>query len=126
MNEFTLHLYNLYLQETGDKVVAALLTLATHQTPAAPTTADRPMSVPEVARFLRVTTNKVLRWIHCGELPATNVATLSTGRGRYRVSHAGLAAFQQHRASLTTQSVAPRRTARRSIRPFPKTRHPTT
>jgi excisionase family DNA binding protein len=84
------------------------------------------MTVPEVAKLLRVTTMKVLRWIHCGELAATNVATRSTGRGHYRISAADLAAFHERRAALTTQSTAPRRITRRLARPFPKTRHPTT
>jgi excisionase family DNA binding protein len=127
--------YREYLDQTGGNVAAAASlaladvmqrTLDAGPRPSAEPPAERPMTVPEVARLLRVTADKVLRWIHGGELPATNVATRPTGRGRYRVSHAGLAAFEQHRASLTTQSIAPRRITRRLVHPFPKTRHPTT
>jgi excisionase family DNA binding protein len=132
MNNQVVGGYNEYLEMTGgDTAAAAALTLAdtmqrTLDAGPRTTAPDRPMTVPEVAKLLRVTAMKVLHWIHCGELAATNVASRPTGRGRYRVSQADLAAFHERRAALTTRSIAPRRITRRLAPPFPKTRHPTT
>lgn len=131
MNQAVEQLFTAYLRLVdGDKPAAANLVLADtlrEYQPASSQPLDKPMTVPEVSRLLRVTQNKILRWIHRGELPATNVATRNAGRPRYRISHADLATFQQHRASLTTQSVGTQRVIRRSpMRPFPKPRHPTT
>jgi excisionase family DNA binding protein len=127
MNPAVNTLYAQYLDHTGgDKAAAASLALADTllgcRTPT-PQPPERPMSVPEVARLLRVMPAKVLRWIHGGELSATNVATRNAGRPRYRISQADLAVFRQHRASLTTQSAVQRRATRRHASPFPATRH---
>ena len=126
MNDAVVRDFHEYLELTGDRAAAANLVLAAatrEHRPAAPL--ERPMTVPEVAKFLRVTPPKVLRWIRGGELSAVNVATRPSGRPRFRVSPADLAAFQQRRANLTTPVVA-RRATRRAPRPFPKTLHPTT
>ena len=72
MNDKVQKLYNDYLTMTGqNETAAASLTLADtmqsmqdHVTPAH----GVPMTVPEVAKFLRVRPDKVLGWIRSGEL----------------------------------------------------------
>lgn len=108
MNANVNALYAEYLIHTdGDKAAAASLTLAVmlqeSRPSIAPVATDRPMTPCELARHLRVTTHKVLNWIHRGELTATNVATCQSKRPRYRIGPNDLARFQQQRVSLRTQ-----------------------
>jgi hypothetical protein len=136
MNQQVHALYAEYLSHTsGDKAAAASLTLADvlqrtldarlpFESTKPAIEANRPMTVPEIAKFLRVKPQTVLCWVHSGDLIAANVAPRSGGQPRYRVAPADLAAFQRQRGA-TTPSDAPRRAIRRG-RPFAQPRHPTT
>jgi excisionase family DNA binding protein len=112
----------------GDRAAAANLALASalrdehgssERLPTA--SAGRPMTVPEVAKFLRVRPNKVLAWIRSGRLRAYNVAERENGRPKYRVDPDDLRAFQQKRA--ITQPVPRGRQAGRHCR-FPEIERP--
>jgi len=84
-------------------------------------TSDRPMTVPEVAKFLRVRPDKVLSWVRSGRLRGYNVAEKENGRPKYRINPGDLAVFVQQRA--ITQSVPKGRPAGR--RAIPKLAWPT-
>lgn len=88
--------YQRYLEQTKDMSAAACLTLAEITS-----TVEQPMTVPEVATFLRVSRNKVLTWIRSGQLRGYNVAT--TGRPKYRVNRADLETFAQVQTPLKPQ-----------------------
>jgi excisionase family DNA binding protein len=117
MNDAVLKLYDTYLKYTSNNAVAASLTLAdlmqrtlvarTAEPPRAEPAAEpaapadnRPMMVPEVARFLRVRPDKVLSWIRSGRLRGYNVAEHETGRPKYRVNPEDLEAFMLMRVPL--------------------------
>jgi excisionase family DNA binding protein len=51
----------------------------------------------EIARRLRISADKVLGWIHSGELTAINVAQNPSGRPRFRVDVADYVEFQNRR-----------------------------
>jgi len=60
---------------------------------------------PQIAKELGVNNDKVLAWIHAGELSAINVATSPHAlKPRYRVSDEALQEFKQRRA-VTTHKV---------------------
>lgn len=102
-------LYAEYLEHTGgDKAAAASLALAAVMQRGQPMPAgDRPLTLPEVAKHLRVRPNKVLAWIRDGELRAYNVAARHGGlRPKYRVNPEDLAAFSQRRAVVASPSPA--------------------
>jgi excisionase family DNA binding protein len=61
-------------------------------------TKDRPLTVPEVATFLRVRPDKVLSWVRSGRLRGYNVAEKEKGRPKYRVNREDLESFVQQRA----------------------------
>jgi excisionase family DNA binding protein len=69
-----------------------------------------PMTVAQVARRRKVSTDTVLGWIHSGELFATHEGTGKV-RATYRVEEADLAAFLEGRRT------APKPTATRRGRP---------
>jgi excisionase family DNA binding protein len=69
---------------------------------------------PEVARRLRVNRDKVLSWIKAGELRAVNVGAKRSGRPRYRIDAADLAAFEASRAIAPDHKVSRKRRAARS------------
>jgi excisionase family DNA binding protein len=62
----------------------------------------RPLTVPEVAKFLRVRRSKVLAWIRSGRLRGYNVAERENGKPTYRVNPDDLAAFTKLRMSNQT------------------------
>ena len=71
---------------------------------------QRKLTPPQVARRYGISTDKVLAWIHSGELRAINVAAKMGGRPRYRIDVADLLVFEQKRAAVpTTPSKGPRR-----------------
>jgi excisionase family DNA binding protein len=88
-------LYNEYVQETGDKQAAAFLTLADLVKREAQTSTM--LTPPKAAKLLGVHPDKILMWIHSGELRATNVALNSSKRPRYRIQSSDLALFRQYR-----------------------------
>lgn len=103
----------------GDKAAAANLVLASalQERPAAAPSQGRPMTVPEVARFLRVRPDKVLAWIRSGRLCGYNIAERENGRPKYRINPDDLEAFTKQRAPLRQ---APKgRPAGRRRRPIP-------
>lgn len=55
---------------------------------------------PEVAKMLRVKTDKILAWIHAGSLKALNVAEKQAGRPRWRIFDDDLQAFLRSRQSV--------------------------
>jgi excisionase family DNA binding protein len=50
-------------------------------------------TVQEVAETLQVAEDKILDFIHAGELPASNLALAKTGRPRWRISPSALETF---------------------------------
>ena len=76
------------------------------------------MTVPEVAKLLRVRPDKVLSWIRSGRLRGYNVAEKENGRPKYRVNPDDLEAFMQQRA--VTQPAPKGRPAGRRRIPVPK------
>ena len=70
--------------------------------------ADRMLSPPQVAQRFGVAPEKILAWIHSGELRAIDVATRRGGRPRYRVDPADLALFVRKR-TVGTPTPATRR-----------------
>jgi excisionase family DNA binding protein len=67
----------------------------------------RGYTVRELARLLRVSTDKIRAWIRTGRLPAINTASASCRRPRYVVLPDQLEAFAKHQ-----QAGAPERPAR--------------
>jgi len=57
------------------------------------------LTPPQVAKMMGVKPDKVLRWIHMGELQAINVATKEGGRPQYAVTPAGLDIFTTRRST---------------------------
>jgi excisionase family DNA binding protein len=86
-----LDLFNKYLAETGDKLVAAALTTADLIK-----NAETMLTPPEAARLLRVNPDKILRWIHSGELPAINVANSLSTRPIFRIAPQALNQFRSY------------------------------
>lgn len=66
------------------------------------------LTPPELAAQLGVSVDKILTWIHSGELRAVNLATRLGGRPRFRIDPADVAEFEN----------------RRVARPIPKTPKP--
>jgi excisionase family DNA binding protein len=95
MNNQVIGHYNEYRKLTeGDTTAAGCLVLAAALRECRPIPlADQPLTVPEVAKFLRVSPDKVLSWIRSGRLRGFNVAETETGRPKYRVSPEELEAF---------------------------------
>lgn len=103
MNAAVNALYAEYLDHTGgDKTAAASLTLAAMFAKARTTPAGgQPLTLPEVARHLRVRPNKILGWLRSGELKGYDVTTRQgSQRPKYRVNPEDLTAFIQRRAIL--------------------------
>ncbi|MGA2031216.1 MAG: helix-turn-helix domain-containing protein [Thermoguttaceae bacterium] len=101
MNADVIQRYAEYLQETGDTTAAASLTLAAvmlESPTAAAQPHNQPLTVPEVAKLLRVSPDKVLSWIRSGRLRGYNIAERENGRPKYRVNPDDLQAFTQQRA----------------------------
>lgn len=67
------------------------------------------LTPPQVAKLLQTNSNKVLGWIHSGELPAIDIAQTRGGRPRWRIKAADLDAFLDRR----TATPAPKQHRRR-------------
>jgi excisionase family DNA binding protein len=94
MNATIVREYSKYLAHTGDQTAAGCLVLAAALRECRPTPRpDQPLTVPEVAKLLRVSPDKVLSWIRSGRLRGFNVAETETSRPKYRVSPEELEAF---------------------------------
>lgn len=70
------------------------------------------LTPPQVAKRLGVTHDKILVWIHRGEMRAVDVSTTRGGRPRYRVSEEDLEDFLDRRA--VTPPPSKQRRSRRS------------
>ena len=68
------------------------------------------LTPPQIAERYGVDPQKIISWIRRGELRALNVAAVTGGRPRYRISPADLAIFE---ASRSVQPPAPRVRRRR-------------
>jgi len=71
------------------------------------------LTVAEVAAKLRVSKDKIRRWIDAGELAAVNTSTNLCGRPRWVISPNSLAAFEQRRRGGPAPK--PQRRGRRKV-----------
>jgi hypothetical protein len=67
------------------------------------------LTPPQVARRHGVSPDKVLGWIHSGELRAINVAARRGGRPRWRIDPADLVVFEQARSAVPRAAARPKR-----------------
>jgi len=72
-------------------------------------TTDRALSPSAVAKRYGISADKVLAWIHSGELSAVNVAQSRSGRPRWRITPEAIEQFERSRANTPP----PKRTRRR-------------
>jgi excisionase family DNA binding protein len=120
MNAQVTREYAEYLAHTGDTTTAGCLVLAAALRECRPAArADQPLTVPEVAKFLRVRRDKVLAWIRSGRLRGFNVAEKETGRPKYRVSPEELEAFINVRMPFQPPSKGRPVGRRRRLPPVP-------
>ena len=73
---------------------------------------------PELAKRWGVASHKILSWIDSGELRALNVASLRTGRPRWRIDEQEIARFELARASATAKQPRVRRKAPAGVKEF--------
>ncbi len=116
MNATTWTTYREYLERVNDPAAAASLTLADvmQSNTGQAELPHQPLTVPEVAKLLRVRPNKVLSWIRSGRLRGYNITERENGRPKYRVNPADLEAFSQQRA-ITQPAPKGRPVGRRQI-----------
>ena len=57
------------------------------------------LTPPQVAKMIGVKPDKILYWIHTGQLPAVNVAKKEGGRPQYAVTATGLDVFTTRRST---------------------------
>jgi excisionase family DNA binding protein len=62
------------------------------------------LTVPEVAKLLRVRPDKVLTWVRSGKLKGFNVAEKENSQPRYRVSREALGDFIHRRTEYPQAS----------------------
>ena len=67
------------------------------------------LTPPQIAERYGVSSEKVIAWIKAGELRAFNAATSATGRPRWLIDEADLAAFEMRRAAQPRPPTTPRR-----------------
>ena len=72
------------------------------------------LTPPEAAKELRVSPDKVLTWIHSGELRAFDVSAARGQRPRWRIARADLDDFLARRAATPPQK--PQRRRRRQAK----------
>lgn len=83
------------------------------------------LSPKQVAAMWGTSHDKVLAFIHTGELQAFNVASRPTGRPRFRITLAAVKAFEELRSGhdpSQTAKITPRRSPR-SVLPAPKKKY---
>jgi excisionase family DNA binding protein len=66
------------------------------------------MTPPELARYWRVSPDKVLALIKSGQLRAFNVAAKLSGRPRWRISEDAVLAFERARSAVPVPAAKPR------------------
>lgn len=67
------------------------------------------LTPPELAKELGVSPDKVLYWIHSGELQAANLATRQGGRPRYSIDRKSVESFKRMRANQSPPPIQKRR-----------------
>ena len=72
---------------------------------------------PECGRLLRMKADRIITLIRSGEIRASNVATHLSGRPRFRIAAADLAAWLERRATASVESPRPRRQKRKPEKP---------
>jgi excisionase family DNA binding protein len=130
MNPAVEQLYTDYLSLTDNDVSAAAslaladvllkqpaTTATTATTSASP---NRPLTVPEVARLLRVRQTKVRNWIRRGDLRGVNITEKCGGRAEYRIRPEDLEAFSLLRATQSSSVPRQRPVLRRRLPPVPR------
>ena len=75
--------------------------------------AERDITPPEFAELKAVSVNTVLAWIKSGELKATNLASRSSKRPRYRISPTARREFELSR-SVVPAGLPPQRLRRKA------------
>lgn len=74
------------------------------------------LTPPQFARRLGVSEDKVLQWIHSGELRAFNAAVDADGdRPRWRISLEEIERFMEARANKPPQPKPPKKRRRRAV-----------
>jgi hypothetical protein len=81
-------------------------------------TAQRWVSVPQLAGEWSCSTDQVLRLIHGGQLQAINVALRTSGRARYLIDRAEVQAFVRRRTTRPTVRGRGRRQQRAGVIEF--------
>ncbi len=120
MNPATWSLYKEYLARINDSPAAAALTLADALQSQVNRPANQPLTVPEVAKLLRVRPDKVLSWIRSGRLRGYNVAERENGRPKYRVNPEDLEAFTRLRVPIETAPIGrPRGSRNKEVLTWP-------
>ncbi len=76
------------------------------------------LTPPQLAKDYGVNPDKVLAWIHSGELRAVNVAAKPNGRPRWRIKAEDLEAFELRRSAVPTKTTRRRRRASPGIIEF--------
>lgn len=79
----------------------------------------RGMTTGEVAKYLRVSEDKVRHWLATGELVGINTATTLAGKPRWVITPAALAAFEARRTSTPVPKPARRRRQPELVDYFP-------
>lgn len=72
----------------------------------------RKLTPREVARRFGISPDKVLAWIHSGELRAVDASSAASSRPRYFVDEAELANFEKRRSTNPRATRTPRRSAK--------------
>lgn len=71
---------------------------------------------PKLAKRYCVSAEKVLAWIHSGELAAINGATRPDGRPRYLIDESAIAEFEARRAVQVSRALQKRQRRKRKQR----------
>jgi len=67
------------------------------------------LTPPKLAKEWGVAPEKILGWIHTGELPAINAASRLGARPRYLIDRVGIAIFEKRRSATPPPPVSRRR-----------------
>lgn len=77
------------------------------------------LTPPQLAAEWGLAPEKILAWIHSGELRAVNVATSLRGaKPRWLIDRADIEAFERARASSAPPAPAPRRRSKGAVKDF--------
>jgi hypothetical protein len=80
----------------------------------------RGLTVKEVARYLRVSPDKVRTWIKSGRMAACNTSEAACGKPRFIVLPHQLAEWERQRSAGPPPKPAPRRRRRQGVDFFPE------